>query len=138
MFVTLVKIIIYWKLTCFSERCFEFPACVAIITVFQSVYPVCSNDIIIKALSSATIWLTPVRPSRRCSTMSKYFPFCVNVLVYFPTWTKWFHMKTLPFNPISPIYENKDYKIILLTLTKRKFYLTKSITSTYVAIKILL
>ena len=30
------KIIIYWKLTCFSGRCFLFPACVATVTV-----PIC-------------------------------------------------------------------------------------------------
>ena len=54
MFITLVKIIIYWKLTCFSGRCFVFPTCIATITVFQSVFAVSNNYLFGKALSSTT------------------------------------------------------------------------------------
>ena len=55
-----------------------FPTFVPRITMFQSVLAVCGNDIVRKGLSSGTGRPAPVRLSRSCSNMLKYFPLCVD------------------------------------------------------------
>ena len=104
---------------------------------FQFVLAVHNDDIVGNGLLGATGRPTPVRLSRSCSTMLKYFLsvlMCKYIFLHEPNDSIW----KLPFDPISPIYKNKDCKIVLFTLTKRMFYLIRSRTSTYVVMQILL
>ena len=120
----------------FYGRCFMFPAFVATITsnLFWQF-----TIMILLEMDCLVLLVDPPLSDHQEAAQLCWSTFlsvlmCKYIFLHEPNDSIW----KLPFDPISPIYKNKDCKIVLFTLTKRMFYLIRSRTSTYVVMQILL